>query len=471
MKGQLIFEKMNKHWLHFIITVWCFILGNALMASVDPTITVKAKFTALPAVPGNKMVLEYMNGDQWKQIENKPIADNGEVTYVFTPPSYGQYRFRMPGPNNTQWSDFIISQGKKEPLQFSFDIVFTSMKGNPLKVDNSPENKLYFELITLYQSFDSRRQDKLANKEELLLLQQKLNALSRKMAAENKGTFTGDIVADLVYQPMREDYPIEKTDGLNDSLFYAKFGISKLPYYETAALCHNLFIRSLERYFKHFHNEKNEASDIEFMDGVMLRSGGNEEVDAFLFKYLLDKMLGYKNESGLSHLLSHYAQDCAESHANQSQTDMLVKALNEVAPGKKVHSLSLPDIQGKGISLHEVCKKNDMTLMLFWKSSCNHCEEFKPILRKLYDQYHQKGLEVYAVSIDKEKVEWENYVKAHPQPWKDTFLAYDKRKEFNQYFPVPSTPTLIALDKEGKVITRLIVRGKIEDYLKDYFEK
>jgi thioredoxin-related protein len=149
---------------------------------------------------------------------------------------------------------------------------------------------------------------------------------------------------------------------------------------------------------------------------------------------------------------------------------MLVKALNEVAPGKKVHALTLPDINAKNINLQEVCKQNELTLMLFWKSSCNHCEEFKPVLKKLYDQYHAKGLEVYAVSIDKTKEDWEAYVKAHPQPWKDTFLSYDKRREFNQFFPVPSTPTLISLDKNGKVISRLIVRGKIEEYLKDYFK-
>jgi thiol-disulfide isomerase/thioredoxin len=445
-------------------------VSSCIQNGVAPTITVKARFTALPAMPGNKMVLEYMTGDQWKQIENKPISDNGEVTYVFTPPSYGQYRFRMPGPNNTQWSDFIISDGKKEPLQYEFEIVYTSMKGNPLKIESSPENKLYFELISLYLQYDAKRQDKNVNPEDLLSVQKALNDLARKMAIENKGTFTGDVVADLVYQPMRSDYPKEKWEGLNDSLFYAKFGIAKLPYYESGALCHNLFIRSLERYFKHFHNEKNELADIDFMDGVMLRSGGNEEVDAFLFKYLLDKMLGYKNEIGLSHLLSHYAQDCTESQGSKSQTDLLVKALNEVAPGKKVHSLVLPDIKGTPVSLIDVCKKNEMTLMLFWKSSCNHCEEFKPVLRKLYDQYHSKGLEVYAVSIDKAKEDWEKYVQGHPQPWKDTFLAYDKRKEFNEYFPVPSTPTLIALDREGKVITRLIVRGKIEEYLKDHFE-
>lgn len=461
-------KKACYSWRVFIFGVLFF---SGMMANaIAPTITVKAKFTALPAMPGNKMVLEYMSGDQWKQIENRPIAESGEVTYVFTPPSYGQYRFRMPGPNTNQWSDFIISDGSKEPLQFQFEIVYTSMKGNPLQVENSPENKLYYPLMSLYQGFDAKRQEKGVSPEVVKTLQKQLNDLASKTAKENRGTFTGDIVADLVYQPMREDFPKEKWEGLNDSLFYAKFGIAKLPYYESGALCHNLFIRSLERYFKHFHNDKNELADIDFMDGVMARSGGNEEVDAFLFKYLLDKMLGYKNEIGLSHLLAHYAQDCTEGHENQNQTDMLVKALNEVAPGKKVHALTLPDINAKNINLQEVCKQNELTLMLFWKSSCNHCEEFKPVLKKLYDQYHAKGLEVYAVSIDKTKEDWEAYVKAHPQPWKDTFLSYDKRREFNQFFPVPSTPTLISLDKNGKVISRLIVRGKIEEYLKDYFK-
>ncbi|MEY3598009.1 MAG: hypothetical protein RL521_431 [Bacteroidota bacterium] len=434
-------------------------------------VIVKAQFTQVPN-PGTKVIFEYIYGQEWKQVEMKALDGKGNVSFIFAPPSQGQYRFRFPtGKNGTTWSDFILVTKKGEPANYNFVIDYNSMNGNPLVVENSKENELYFPLITAFIEYDALRQQKPQNSEKIKSAQQNLNLLSKKIASENKGSFVGDIVSDLVYQPLREDYSADKTEGLNDSLFYARFGISKLPYYETGALNHNLFVRSLERYFKHFQNDKNPGYAVDFIDGVMTRSGGLEEVDQFLFKYLLDKMLGYKNEEGLTHLLTHYAQDCSEHSEGSSQTDQLVKTLKEVEPGKKAFPLTLPDINGKNISLLETCKKNELTLILFWKSSCNHCEEFKPVLKEMYDRYHPQGLEVYAISIDKTQEDWSNYVKAHPQPWKDVFLSFQVRKEFNQHYPVPSTPTLIALDKDGRVVSRLIVRSKAEEFIKEELGK
>ncbi len=433
-------------------------------------LNIQAQFNQLPSGT-SKVIFEYMNGQEWKQIDNKALDKEGKVSFQFIPPVYGQYRFRFPsGKTSVIWSDFIISSYKNEPMSMDFVINYPDMNGRPISVSNSLESQLYLELMNAYLDFDALRTAVPVEQDKLEKATKLLNQISRRMAQQNKGTFTGDVVADLVYQPVRSDYPKEKHESLNDSLFYIKFGISKLPYYKAGALHHNLFVRSLERYFKHMQQKDSDDYAIDFIDGVMFRSGGLEEVDQFLFKYLLDKMLGYKSEKGLSHLLSHYSQDCSEDHSSKSANDQLVNALNEVAPGKKVWPLKLPDINATPVSLQDVCKKNKMTLMLFWKSSCNHCEEFKPVLRGLYDQYHSKGLEVYAVSIDKDINEWKTYVNAHPQPWKDTFLAYDVRKEFNNHYPVPSTPTLIALDQNGKVISRLIVRSKMEEFLKENFK-
>lgn len=433
-------------------------------------LNIQAQFNQLPSGT-SKVIFEYMNGQEWKQIDNKALDKEGKVSFQFIPPVYGQYRFRFPsGKTSVIWSDFIISSYKNEPMSMDFVINYPDMNGRPISVSNSLESQLYLELMNAYLDFDALRTAVPVEQDKLEKATTLLNQISRRMAQQNKGTFTGDVVADLVYQPVRSDYPKEKHESLNDSLFYIKFGISKLPYYKAGALHHNLFVRSLERYFKHMQQKDSDDYAIDFIDGVMFRSGGLEEVDQFLFKYLLDKMLGYKSEKGLSHLLSHYSQDCSEDHSGKSANDQLVNALNEVAPGKKVWPLKLPDINATPVSLQDVCKKNKMTLMLFWKSSCNHCEEFKPVLRGLYDQYHSKGLEVYAVSIDKDINEWKTYVNAHPQPWKDTFLAYDVRKEFNNHYPVPSTPTLIALDQNGKVISRLIVRSKMEEFLKENFK-
>ncbi len=459
---------MNITIRFFLILGFNLFLGYSLSAQ---EVTVRAQFNQVPN-PGTKVIFEYIYGQEWKQVEMKALDGKGNVSFIFAPPVQGQYRFRFPaGKNSTTWSDFILINKKGEPTTYEFVIDYNTMSGNPLAVSNSKENALYFPLMTAFVEFDALRIQKPQQKEKLVETQRKLNELSRKIALENKGTFVGDIVSDLVYQPMIEDFSSEKTEGLNDSLFYAKFGISKLPYYETGALNHNLFVRSLERYFKHFQNEKNPGYAIDFIDGVMTRSGGLEEVDQFLFKYLLDKMLGYKNEEGLTHLLTHYAQDCTEHNDGNSQTEQLVKTLKEVEPGKKAYPLTLPDINGKNISLLETCKKNELTLILFWKSSCNHCEEFKPVLKDIYDRYHSQGLEVYAISIDKTQEDWSNYVKAHPQPWKDVFLSFAVRKEFNQHYPVPSTPTLIALDKEGRVVSRLIVRSKAEDFIKEELSK
>ncbi len=433
-------------------------------------LNIQAQFNQLPSGT-SKVIFEYMNGQEWKQIDNKALDKEGKVSFQFIPPVYGQYRFRFPsGKTSVIWSDFIISSYKNEPMSMDFVINYLDMNGRPIAVANSLESQLYLELMNAYLDYDAVRTAVPVDQEKLEKATSGLNQISRRMAQQNRGTFTGDVVADLVYQPVRSDYPKEKHESLNDSLFYIKFGISKLPYYKAGALHHNLFVRSLERYFKHMQQKESDDYAIDFIDGVMFRSGGLEEVDQFLFKYLLDKMLGYKSEKGLSHLLSHYSQDCSEDHSSKSANDQLVGALNEVAPGKKVWPLKLPDINANPVSLLDVCKKNKMTLMLFWKSSCNHCEEFKPVLRGLYDQYHSKGLEVYAVSIDKDINEWKTYVNAHPQPWKDTFLAYDVRKEFNSHYPVPSTPTLIALDQNGKVISRLIVRSKMEEFLKENFK-
>lgn len=433
-------------------------------------LNIQAQFNQLPSGT-SKVIFEYMNGQEWKQIDNKALDKEGKVSFQFIPPVYGQYRFRFPsGKTSVIWSDFIISSYKNEPMSMDFVINYPDMNGRPIAVANSLESQLYLELMNAYLDYDAVRTAVPVDQDKLEKATTLLNQISRRMAQQNRGTFTGDVVADLVYQPVRSDYPKEKHESLNDSLFYIKFGISKLPYYKAGALHHNLFVRSLERYFKHMQQKDSDDYAIDFIDGVMFRSGGLEEVDQFLFKYLLDKMLGYKSEKGLSHLLSHYSQDCSEDHSSKSANDQLVNALNEVAPGKKVWPLKLPDINATPVSLLDVCKKNKMTLMLFWKSSCNHCEEFKPVLRGLYDQYHSKGLEVYAVSIDKDINEWKTYVNAHPQPWKDTFLAYDVRKEFNNHYPVPSTPTLIALDQNGKVISRLIVRSKMEEFLKENFK-
>jgi len=54
---------------------------------------------------------------------------------------------------------------------------------------------------------------------------------------------------------------------------------------------------------------------------------------------------------------------------------------------------NLPGPDGQLISLSEVCAKNKLALLPFWRSTCSHCKEFEPVLAELYKKYHPLGVE------------------------------------------------------------------------------
>ena len=70
-------------------------------------------------------------------------------------------------------------------------------------------------------------------------------------------------------------------------------------------------------------------------------------------------------------------------------------------------------------------------------------------LRELYNQYHNKGLEIYSVSIDRNQLAWEDATEN--LPW-TTVRAYenDAVQVLTQY-NVQSLPTLFLFDREGNI--------------------
>jgi glutathione peroxidase-family protein len=70
-------------------------------------------------------------------------------------------------------------------------------------------------------------------------------------------------------------------------------------------------------------------------------------------------------------------------------------------------------------------------------------------LRELYNQYHNKGLEIYSISIDRNQLAWEDATEN--LPW-TTVRAYenDAVQVLTQY-NVQSLPTLFLFDREGNI--------------------
>ncbi len=66
----------------------------------------------------------------------------------------------------------------------------------------------------------------------------------------------------------------------------------------------------------------------------------------------------------------------------------------ETAVGKPYKELALVDMKGNMKRLSDVVKNNKLTLIDFWASWCAPCRAEMPNVKRLYAQYHPKGLEI-----------------------------------------------------------------------------
>ena len=78
--------------------------------------------------------------------------------------------------------------------------------------------------------------------------------------------------------------------------------------------------------------------------------------------------------------------------------------------------LALADINGKEIRLSET--EGKVVMLHFWNSSDNAQKMFNlEVLKPIYKEFHSRGLEIYAVSLDTDKASWARTVRNQDLSW------------------------------------------------------
>lgn len=119
-------------------------------------------------------------------------------------------------------------------------------------------------------------------------------------------------------------------------------------------------------------------------------------------------------------------------------------AIGELAP-----EIKLPDSLGKWKPLSEV--KSKLILLDFWAAWCYPCVQSMPDLVRVYNAYHQKGLEVYAVSIDKGYYNWVEMCRKLKLPFVLVNDAYGFNGNACRDYKISSIPNKMLI-KDGKII-------------------
>ncbi len=421
---------------------------------------VEVTIHSLPSTNIN-CIFEYFQEESWKNLTSKSFEQGEKILFSIKFNHTGQYRIRL-SSDPERWGDFIVDTSKNNEPAVSIDVNYTDLKKQPLRINSSKENDAYCLLMTAYNNF-SLNPDSLGRKSLNYLQREKeFFMLCEKIRTDFPGTFSGDVLTNVLGSPIAPiwKWPNPAVDSL--LVYNAKHALDNLQLTNQDVFHHIGFVRKLNLHFNYFFELRITE---QYIDQLMVKALADDYAASFMFKFLLDKMIQYKEENGLAYLITWYSTDCAESEMMNDATKNLLQALEKCKPGNQVEMLTLPDISGKQISMAKLVEKNKITLLLFWKSSCSHCKEFEPVLEELYKKYHPLGVEVYAIGTDKQQEAWQAELENRTPPWPSVFLSFSARKDFSKRFPVPSTPMLIAIDQNGKILRRMIMRSQLESIL------
>ncbi|MDN4031162.1 TlpA family protein disulfide reductase [Chryseobacterium gambrini] len=208
-----------------------------------------------------------------------------------------------------------------------------------------------------------------------------------------------------------------------------------------------------------------------------LNSGGNTNVTASVDKLLNRlKVETPRGQTVLSELIDIFdvydMQDFKDKYLNLAKnlkctiTDRLASTLKSnanvemgaVFPNYKFNS----PVNTTAKSLQDV--KADKKVVIFWSSTCSHCESELPQLLAKYNDLKTKNVQVVGLSLDVDKDSYSKKIAAFP--WINDSELKGWNSSYVDTYNVHATPTYFILDANNKIISKPEHVGDVLEYFK-----
>jgi peroxiredoxin len=113
-------------------------------------------------------------------------------------------------------------------------------------------------------------------------------------------------------------------------------------------------------------------------------------------------------------------------------------------------------------SLYDV--KADKKIIVFWSSTCSHCESELPQLLAKYNDLKAKDVQVIGLSLDMDKNSYTQKIAAFP--WINDSELRGWNSSYVDTYNVHATPTYFILDANNKIINKPDHVGNVLEYFK-----
>ena len=133
------------------------------------------------------------------------------------------------------------------------------------------------------------------------------------------------------------------------------------------------------------------------------------------------------------------------------------------AIGKPAPEFSANDVNGKPIALSSF--KGKYVLIDFWASWCGPCRQENPNVVKAYHRFHDKGFDIFGVSLDRDKVKWLEAINKDGLDWTQVSDLKGWESASVSLYGVQGIPMNYLLDKNGIIVAKGLRGDELENKL------
>lgn len=186
-----------------------------------------------------------------------------------------------------------------------------------------------------------------------------------------------------------------------------------------------------------------------------------QKTDAIHFKAMADSLaLSYPDSRYVKALRKE-----AERRMGYLEMDAIINSAQQIG----YPDVELPDIDGQKRKLSEVDAK--VILVQFWTASDLSQKMFNvDVLKGLYKDFHSKGLEIYQISLDADKILWAQVVKQQKHPWISVCDSRGTASPYAASYNIQMLPSMFIISNgelvDGKVVDETSLRKLLKDLLK-----
>lgn len=227
-----------------------------------------------------------------------------------------------------------------------------------------------------------------------------------------------------------------------------------------------------EAYYKAMSENDTETIKQIQTDAMALESNQSSEVkkvinsmgDSFASLAAIG-LLNPKNEfqfmdSLVAKLDEKYPETKSIVQLKQQLDEMRALSLGQVAP-----EIELPNPDGELVKLSDL--RGKYVMIDFWAAWCKPCREENPNVVKLYNEYKEKGFEVFGVSLDRTKEDWVDAIAEDGLTWTQVSDLKYFNSEAAELYQIAAIPATYLIDPDGKIIGKDLrgpsLRAKLEE--------